>query len=191
MGHFKGCFEGAKTFLTPKFKGQKSWGPLETSWEMAHYVVCPNQKNIMSLIFKISGALVFLCPFVTNCPQFYHFMFLFFYFFIVLTFNNDTCRKPREISQFGKKSAKVYHSLYSTTEQLQVALWTFMFFKLGLNNEKSIHTLPLKYFHLLSLPLYSLPLETLCLVSLVSLITKTKRIAGPFAITDTHTDKVS
>jgi hypothetical protein len=31
-------------------------------------------------------------------------------------------RKPRELSQFGKKSAKVYHSLYSSTEQLQVAL---------------------------------------------------------------------
>jgi hypothetical protein len=31
-------------------------------------------------------------------------------------------REPREISQFGKKSAKVYHSLFSSTEQLQVAL---------------------------------------------------------------------
>ncbi len=31
-------------------------------------------------------------------------------------------RKPREMSQFCKKSAKVYHSLYSSTEQLQVAL---------------------------------------------------------------------
>jgi ribosomal protein S24E len=31
-------------------------------------------------------------------------------------------KKPREMSQFGKKSAKVYHSLYSSTEQLQVAL---------------------------------------------------------------------
>ncbi len=35
---------------------------------------------------------------------------------------NDIKRKPREIYQFGKKSAKVYHSLYSSTEQLQVAL---------------------------------------------------------------------
>jgi hypothetical protein len=34
----------------------------------------------------------------------------------------DLQRKPREISQFGKKSAKEYHSLYSSTEQLQVAL---------------------------------------------------------------------
>jgi hypothetical protein len=31
-------------------------------------------------------------------------------------------RKTRELSQFGKNSAKVYHSLYSSTEQLQVAL---------------------------------------------------------------------
>ena len=37
--------------------------------------------------------------------------------------------------QFGKKSAKVYHSLYSSTGQLQVALWTFMFIRLGLNKE--------------------------------------------------------
>jgi hypothetical protein len=101
-------------------RGQKSRGPLEISREMAHYEVCPNQKKIMSLIFKISGALVFLCPFATKCPLFYHFMFLFFYIFYC--FNNDMWRKPREISQFGKKSAKVYHSLYSSKEQLQVAL---------------------------------------------------------------------
>ncbi len=30
-------------------------------------------------------------------------------------------KTPRKF-QFGKKSAKVYHSLYSSTEQLQVAL---------------------------------------------------------------------
>ncbi len=47
------------------------------------------------------------------------------------------------MSQFGKKSAKVYYSLYSSTEQLQVALWAFMFIKLGLNSEKCMHTLPL------------------------------------------------
>jgi ribosomal protein S24E len=35
------------------------------------------------------------------------------------------------MSQFGKKSAKVYHSLYSSTEQLQVALWTYIFLRLG------------------------------------------------------------
>ncbi len=49
------------------------------------------------------------------------------------------------MSQFGKKSAKVYHSLYSSTEQPQVALLTFMFIRLGLNNEKSVHTLPVPY----------------------------------------------
>ncbi len=62
-------------------------------------------------------------------------------------------KKPGEISQFGKKSAKVYHNLYSSSEQLQVALWSYMFLKLGLNNEKSTHTLPLQSFPLLSLPL--------------------------------------
>jgi hypothetical protein len=62
-------------------------------------------------------------------------------------------KTPRK-SQFGKKSAKVYHSLYSSIEQLKVALWTYMFLKLGINNDKSIHTLPLESLHLLSLHLY-------------------------------------
>jgi hypothetical protein len=54
------------------------------------------------------------------------------------------------MSQFGKKSANVYHSLYSSLEQLQMALWTYMFLKLGFYNEKSLHTLPLQFLHLLS-----------------------------------------
>jgi hypothetical protein len=45
MGHFSGYFEGASTFLTPKFRGQKSLGPLEISLEMANYVVIPQKKN--------------------------------------------------------------------------------------------------------------------------------------------------
>ncbi len=52
-------------------------------------------------------------------------------------------KTPRKF-QFGKKSAKIYHSLYSSTGQLQVALWTFMFIRLGLNKEKSLNTLPLQ-----------------------------------------------
>jgi hypothetical protein len=55
-------------------------------------------------------------------PQFYHFMFLFIILLFFYCFNKDMWRKPPEISQFGKKSAKVYHSLYSSQEQLQVAL---------------------------------------------------------------------
>jgi hypothetical protein len=35
-----------------------------------------------------------------------------------------------------------------------VALWTYMFLKFGLNNEKSIHTLPLWSVPFLSLHLY-------------------------------------
>jgi hypothetical protein len=57
-----------------------------------------------------------------------------------------------------------------------------MFLKLGLNNEKSIHTLPLQSIPLLLLHLYFLHLQTLPFVSLVSLITKTKRIAERSAI---------
>ena len=67
-----------------------------------------------------------------------------------------------------------------------------MFLKLGLNNEKYIHTLPLRYVPFLSLHLQSLPLLTLHLVSLVSLITETKRIAERSAIVNhRRTDKVS
>jgi hypothetical protein len=47
--------------------------------------------------------------------------------------------------QFGKKSAKVYRCLYSSLEQLQIALWTYMFLKLGLNNKKYIHNRPPKF----------------------------------------------
>jgi hypothetical protein len=80
--------------------------------------------------------------------------------------------------------------------QLQVALWTYKFLKLGLNNEKSLHTLPLRYVPLLSLHLLSLSLQTLRLVSLVSLIAETKRIAERSDTncdthTHTHTHKVS
>jgi hypothetical protein len=64
MGHFSGYFEGASTFLTPKlsmrdgqFRGRKSVGPLKISLEMAHKVICPQQK-IISRIFKISGTLL-------------------------------------------------------------------------------------------------------------------------------------
>jgi hypothetical protein len=35
---------------------------------------------------------------------------------------NDVQRKPCENSSLGKKSAKVFHYLYSSIEQLQVAL---------------------------------------------------------------------
>jgi hypothetical protein len=61
-------------------------------------------------------------------------------------------KTPRKC-QFGKKSAKVNHSLYSSTEQLQVALRTYIFLWFGLNKEKSIHTLPLRSVPFLSLHL--------------------------------------
>ncbi len=58
------------------------------------------------------------------------------------------------MSQLDKKSAKVYHSLYSSTEQQQVALRTYIFLWFGLNKEKSIHTLPLRSVPFLSLHPY-------------------------------------
>ncbi len=72
--------------------------------------------------------------------------------FVILFLFFSLHKTPRKI-QFGKKSAKVYHSLYSSAEQRQVTLWTYMFLKLGLNNEKSIHTLPLRSVPFLSLHL--------------------------------------
>jgi hypothetical protein len=99
-----------------------------------------------------------------------------------------TEKTPRKF-QFGKKSAKVYHCLYSSTEQLQVALWTYyMLLNLGLNNDKCIHTLPLRSVPFHISPSVSLPLQSLRLVSWVSLIAETKRIAERSAIvTHTHT----
>ncbi len=63
-----------------------------------------------------------------------------------------------------------------------------MFLKFGLINKKSLHTLPLRSVPFHISPSLSLPLQTLRLVSLVSLITKTKRIADRSATNcDTHT----
>jgi hypothetical protein len=71
-----------------------------------------------------------------------------------------------------------------------------MFLKLGFNNEQSIHTLPLLSVPFHISPSLSLPLQTLRLVSLVSLITKTKRIAERSDTncdthTQSHTDRQS
>ncbi len=67
-----------------------------------------------------------------------------------------------------------------------------MFLKFGLNNKKSLHTLPLQSVPFHISPSLSLPLQPLRLVSLVSLITKTKRIADRSATNrDTHTDRQS
>jgi hypothetical protein len=52
MSHFSGHFEGASTFLTPKFKGSKSLGPLKMSLEMAHKVIVPQKKNYVPQFLK-------------------------------------------------------------------------------------------------------------------------------------------
>jgi hypothetical protein len=46
-GPFLGIFRGVLDFFDPKI-----------ALEMAHYVVCPQKKKIISRIFKISGALI-------------------------------------------------------------------------------------------------------------------------------------
>ncbi len=55
MGHFKGYFEGSKKSRPPRNIPRN--GPLCS---------LPKTKKIMSLIFKISGALVLLCLFATR-----------------------------------------------------------------------------------------------------------------------------
>jgi hypothetical protein len=172
MGHFKDskwslCIksrlfwpQNGPRYRSCHLQGQKSLRPLEKSrfcaqgpfriLGMTHLVIFKGWFHKIAPHLQhryINSYYVPLWPIALN------FITLCFYVLFFYCFNNDMCRKPREISQFGKKSAKVYHSLYNSTEQLQVALWTYMFFKLGLNNEKSIHTLPLKSLHLLSLPL--------------------------------------
>jgi hypothetical protein len=107
MDHFKGYFEGAKTFLTPKL----SWAQRGT--------ILGSKVHISLLLFEI---------------QFFEIR-LFLHIQYSGTFLCDY-RKPREVSQFGKKSAKVYHSLYSSTEQLQVALWSYIFSQVRLKQSK-------------------------------------------------------
>ena len=133
MGHFKGYFEGAKTFLTPKLSraqrgailGSKKSRPPRNIPRNGPLCSLPKNKKIISQILKNQRCIGIFMSLCDQSPQFYHFIFLYFYFFIFLLFycfNKDMWRKPREISQFGKKSAKLYHSLYSSSEQLQVAL---------------------------------------------------------------------
>ncbi len=74
MGNFKGYFEGAKTFLTPKLSrvqrgtilGSKKLRPPRNIPRNGPLCSLPKTKKIMSRIFKIRGALVFLCPFATR-----------------------------------------------------------------------------------------------------------------------------
>ncbi len=159
MGHFKGYFEGAKTFLTPILSRAQRGAILGSKMLRPPRIIprngplCSLPKTKKNNIPNFQKSAVHWYFYVPLRPEpsilsFYVFIFLFFY-----CFNKDMWRKPREISQIIKKSAKVYHSWYSSSEQLQVALWTFMFFKLGWNKEKSFHILPLQSLHLLSLPL--------------------------------------
>jgi hypothetical protein len=79
-----------------------------------------NQKNNIPNFQKSAVHWYFYVPLRPEPSILSFYVFILFYFFYC--FNKDMWRKPREISQFGKKSAKVYHSLYSSSEQLQVVL---------------------------------------------------------------------
>ena len=126
--------------------------------------------------------------FCNQTPTILH--FLFFYSFIVLIM---ICREnPAKCHSLAKNPPK-YSTAY--TVQQSNCRWhcepTF-FLCWAFYNDKSFHTLPLQSLHLLSVHLQFLPLRTLRLVLLVSLIIKTKRIAERSAIVNhRHTDKVS
>ncbi len=144
-GPFQGIFWGGQDFFDPLNCAERS--PLKIARKMAHKVICPKTKNNLPNFQnqRCIGIFISLCDQLPSILSLYSF---FLHFFIVLIM---ICRENPAKSQFGKKSAKVYHSLYSSTEQLQLSWWTCMFFKLGFNNEKSIHTLPLQSLPLLSL----------------------------------------
>jgi hypothetical protein len=89
-GPFQGIFRGGPRLFWPlncpersegQFWGQKSRGPLEIPREMAHYVVCPKPKKIISQIFKNQQCIGIFMSLCDQSPQFYT---LCFYFFIVL-----------------------------------------------------------------------------------------------------------
>jgi hypothetical protein len=80
---------------------------------------------------------------------------------------------PAKFPSLAKNPPKYTAAYIVQQSNCRWHVWTFMFIRLGLNNKKSIHTLPLWSAPFLSLHLKSLPFQTLRLISLVSLITKT------------------
>jgi hypothetical protein len=115
-----------------------------------------------------------------------------------MTGNCSTLNFPIYEENFILVFISVYHSLYSSTEQLQVALWIYMFLNLGLNNDKCIHTLPLRSvpFHISpspSLPQTLVPLSVwlLKLKELLSVPQHIVTITHTHTHTHTHTDRQS
>jgi hypothetical protein len=76
------------------------------------------------IFFLIRNLFVVLHTYTQIMYQCEHTSLLLFFELLFLLFSSYSSlyRKPREIFQFGKKTAKVYHCLYSFIEQLQVAL---------------------------------------------------------------------
>ncbi len=85
---------------------------------------------------------------------------------------------PAKYPSLAKNPPKyiVYHCLYSSTEELQMALWAYIFLRLGFNNNNLYSHPPSQISPSPISPSLVLPLQTLHLLSLVSLMTKTKRM---------------
>ncbi len=112
MGHFKGYFEGAKTFLTPKLSraqrgailGSKKSRPPRNIPRNGPLCSLPKTKKIISHIFKNQRCIGIFMSLCDQSPQFYNFMFYFFYFFIVLTM---ICgENPAKYPSLGKNPPK-------------------------------------------------------------------------------------
>jgi hypothetical protein len=100
----------------------------------------------------------------------------------------DLQRKPRENSSLAKNLLKFTTAYIVRQSNCRWHCEPIMLLNLGLNNDKCIHTLPLRPVPFHISPSLSLPLQTLRLVSLISLIAKTKRIAERSDTNcDTHT----
>ena len=122
--HSEGFFEGAKPFLI--HLGSKL---MYCIYRCDHVILL-----FISLLILLFLSLLMLLVLYSSSS----YIFLSSYTSVVL----QTEKTPRKF-QFGKKSVKVYHCLYSSIKQLQVALWTYIFLRKLFNIEQSIHTPPL------------------------------------------------
>jgi hypothetical protein len=140
------------SFFPLYHRSYEIWGLLPRSPPIAALLIIPaifwGQNYVLVLVYWCVLMMYSFCndvQFLYTYPSFWgvfrrgqaFFIFVFsllYYILPLLTVffssHNLTvcCRETPRKFQFAKKSAKVYHCLYSSTEQLQMALWTFMFF---------------------------------------------------------------
>jgi hypothetical protein len=108
--YIMGYFEGAKTFLTPKLSraqrgailGSKKLRPPQNIPRNGPLCSCPKQKRIISQIFKNQRCIGIFMSLCDQSPQFYHFLVLFFYFFIFIVLIKICGENPAKIPVWQK-----------------------------------------------------------------------------------------